>query len=52
MSDAVSTLVDGMDWSAGGLEEGTAEAEAAKIALISYQNSRGAQVKFRPDVEA
>ena len=36
MSDAVSNLtVDDMDWNAGGVEEGTAEAEDAKLALIS-----------------
>ena len=36
MSDAVSNLtVDDMNWNAGGVEEGTAEAEDAKLALIS-----------------
>ena len=34
MSDAVST-VDGMDWGAGGMEEGTEEAADVKIALIN-----------------
>ena len=34
MSDAVST-VDDMDWGAGGVMEGTAEADEAKIALIN-----------------
>ena len=34
MSDAVSP-VDGMDWGAGGVEEGTEEAADAKIALIN-----------------
>ena len=34
MSDAVST-VDDMDWGAGGVMEGTAEADDAKIALIN-----------------
>ena len=48
MSDAVSNLtVDDMDWNAGGLEEGTAEAEDAKLALISTiltQDGSGAAV--------
>ena len=34
MSGAVST-VDDMDWGAGGVMEGTAEADDAKIALIN-----------------
>ena len=34
MSDAVSP-VDGMDWGAGGVEEGTEEAADVKIALIN-----------------
>ena len=38
MSDAVSPVVspvDGMDWGAGGVEEGTEEAADVKIALIN-----------------
>ena len=38
MSDAVSP-VDGMDWGAGGVEEGTEESADVKIALINYQLS-------------
>ena len=37
MSDAVSPVdgVDGMDWGAGGVEEGTEEAADVKIALVN-----------------
>ena len=41
MSDAA--LIDGMEWDPGGIEEGTAEAEDAKIALASYQRNFGAR---------
>ena len=34
MSDAVS-LVDGMDWGAGGVEKGTEEAADVEIAIIN-----------------
>ena len=37
MSDAA--LIDGMEWDPGGIEEGTAEAEDAKIALVACQHS-------------
>ena len=49
MSDAVSNLtVEDMDWNAGAVEEGTAEAEDAKLALISAvltQDGSGAAVE-------
>ena len=40
MSHAVSP-VDGMDWGAGGVEEGTEEAADVKIALINAVLTQG-----------
>ena len=41
-------VIDGMDWGPGGIQEGTQEAEDAKIALISAvltQDGAGAAVE-------